>query len=107
MAGGDGKEEPCGCGKHLTRREVDVLLYVAAESDNAGIAAALGVSVRTVEAHVTSMLHKVDARNRAGLIARCYASGILVPGLPPKWSGETCLKASVGAVPVATCVPGR
>jgi DNA-binding CsgD family transcriptional regulator len=107
MPGGDGKDQPCRCGKHLTKREVDVLMRVAAENDNAEIAQALRVSVRTVEAHVTSMLHKVEARNRAGLIARCYASGILLPGLPPKWSGSTCLKASAGRVPVATCVPGR
>ncbi len=107
MAGGDGKAQSCGCGKHLTKREIDVLMYVAAECENTEIADALGLSVRTIEAHITSMLHKVDARNRAGLIARCYAGGILLPGLPPKWSGGNCLKMPAGRTPVATCVPGR
>jgi DNA-binding CsgD family transcriptional regulator len=102
MPGGDGKDQPCGCGKHLTKREIDVLMFVAADRDNVQIAARLCVSVRTVEAHVTSMLHKVDARNRAGLIARCYASGILLPGgLPPEWSGTTCLRLPSGRTPAA------
>jgi DNA-binding NarL/FixJ family response regulator len=37
---------------------------------NAEIAQRLFVSVRTVEAHVSSLLAKLDARNRSQLVAR-------------------------------------
>lgn len=76
----------------LTKREIDVLTLVAAENNNITIASALGVSVRTVETHVASMLRKVGARDRLGLIVRCYAAGVLLPGtLPPQWSGKSRL----------------
>jgi DNA-binding CsgD family transcriptional regulator len=89
----DGGTGWCSCGwsgAHLTRREIDVLLFVAEELDNAEIAAELGISIRTVEAHVASMLRKVGSKNRAGLITRSYASGVLLPGtFPPRWSGRS------------------
>lgn len=83
----------CGCGDvHLTRREVEVLLLVAADHSDAEIAAILCLSVRTVETHMTNMLDKADVRSRAGLVARCYGAGVLRPGpAPPEWSGITCL----------------
>lgn len=78
--------------RHLTKREIQVLTLIAAEHDNVNIATMLGVSVRTIEAHVASMLRKAGARHRAGLIVRSYAAGVLRPGtLPPEWSGISCL----------------
>jgi DNA-binding CsgD family transcriptional regulator len=90
---------PCdGSGAHLTHREIDVLLFVAQELDNAEIAAKLGISIRTVEAHVASMLRKVGSKNRAGLITRSYASGVLLPGtFPPRWSGRSSVTLPAAA----------
>jgi DNA-binding CsgD family transcriptional regulator len=83
------------CDTHLTRREIDVLLLITAELESAEISARLRISVRTVETHVASMLRKVGARNRAGLITHCYASGVLLPGtFPPRWSGQLCVRLS-------------
>jgi DNA-binding CsgD family transcriptional regulator len=87
---------PCGCGSdksHLTRREVDVLLLVAADYEDGEIAAELGISVSTVQTHVKSLRRKADVRHRSGLIMRCYAAGVLVAGrIPPEWSGKICFK---------------
>lgn len=94
-AAGDGRC-PCSSGAtHLTRRELDVLLLIAEDYGNAEIAAALGISVRTVETHVRSMLHKAGSESRTGLVARCYATGVLAQGSwPPKWSGTQCLQGT-------------
>ena len=54
----------------VTRREADNLALVAAGLANATIAEQLYVSVRTVESHVSSLLAKLDARNRTELTAR-------------------------------------
>jgi hypothetical protein len=38
------------------------------------------------------------ARSRAELVARAYASGVLLPGTwPPAWSGRRCLQIGSGA----------
>lgn len=90
--------ESCGCGiahGHLTRREVDVLLLMAADHEDTEIARRLGVSVGTVHTHMKSMRYKAGARHRSGLLMRCYAVGVLLPGqVPPEWSGKTCLGLS-------------
>jgi DNA-binding NarL/FixJ family response regulator len=54
----------------VTAREADVLRLVAAGEPNSAVAARLYLSVRTVEAHVSSLLRKLRVRNRAELAAR-------------------------------------
>lgn len=52
----------------LTRRELEVLGFVAARYTNAEIAAALTISKRTVESHVSALRRKVGASDRTTLV---------------------------------------
>jgi DNA-binding CsgD family transcriptional regulator len=89
----------CACpskARHLTGREIQVLLLATADMHDRQIAQQLGVSVRTIEQHVASMLRKAGAHSRGGLIGRAYALGILHSGVwPPQWSGGRCLANEV------------
>lgn len=51
----------------LTRRERDVMAYVANGKANKVIAAELGVSRRTIEAHRARIFHKLQVRNAVEL----------------------------------------
>ncbi|MFL5348393.1 MAG: LuxR C-terminal-related transcriptional regulator [Hyalangium sp.] len=53
----------------LTPRQVEVLELVARGKTNKEVAAVLGRSEGTVEVHVTNLLRKYGASNRAGLVA--------------------------------------
>lgn len=55
--------------KELSIREIEVLVLIASELTNAEIGAKLNISTRTVDAHRRSLLHKLGARNTAGLVA--------------------------------------
>jgi DNA-binding NarL/FixJ family response regulator len=59
----------------LTPRETDVLRRLAEGLTDHEIAEALTLSPRTVEAHVSNILHKLSARNRAEAARRYRASG--------------------------------
>jgi len=48
-----------------TPREMQVLRLIAAGTSNKEIAAALSVSVRTVERHITNVYRKIGARGKA------------------------------------------
>jgi DNA-binding CsgD family transcriptional regulator len=56
----------------LTARELDVLRRIAAGSTNKAIAAALCLSERTVDRHVSNILSKLDVPTRAAAIAYAY-----------------------------------
>lgn len=56
----------------LTARELDVLRRIAAGSTNKAIAAALRLSERTVDRHVSNILNKLDVPTRAAAIACAY-----------------------------------
>ncbi|MDN0081618.1 LuxR C-terminal-related transcriptional regulator [Crenobacter sp. SG2305] len=53
----------------LTDRERDVAKLLECGLTNAAIAAALGVTVRTVRAHVAAMLDKLECPTRTALLA--------------------------------------
>jgi DNA-binding NarL/FixJ family response regulator len=61
----------------LTRREQEVLVHVARGATNEAIAATLHLSERTVEHHVSAILAKLGARNRAGAVEAARATGSL------------------------------
>ncbi len=53
----------------LSARELDVLRLIAAGRSNREIAAALDISVRTVNRHITNLYTKVGARGKADATA--------------------------------------
>lgn len=64
----------------LTDREREILVRVARGESNTEIAGALVIAVQTVKTHVSRILYKLDARDRAQAVIAAYESGLVVPG---------------------------
>ena len=61
----------------LSKRENQVLTLLAQGAPNKEIALELGISERTVKAHVTSIFNKLGASSRAEAVAIAMRSGLL------------------------------
>ncbi|HVW99546.1 MAG TPA: response regulator transcription factor [Candidatus Babeliaceae bacterium] len=61
----------------LTRREKEILKLIIAEKTNQEIAEELFLSLRTVEHHRYSILHKLDAKNTVGLVKKAIDMGLI------------------------------
>jgi DNA-binding NarL/FixJ family response regulator len=64
----------------LTDREREVLLEIAKGRSNAEIAQRLYISPATAKTHITRLLTKLDARDRAQLVVIAYQSRLARPG---------------------------
>jgi non-specific serine/threonine protein kinase len=62
----------------LTGREIHVLRLIASGNTNAETAGLLGVSVRTIERHISNLYGKIGARGRADATAYAIEHGFLV-----------------------------
>jgi DNA-binding NarL/FixJ family response regulator len=63
----------------LTEREREVLALVARGLSNHEIAAELVISPTTAKTHVSRVMMKLDARDRAQLVVMAYESGLVTP----------------------------
>ena len=60
----------------LTVREQDVLRLIAEGLSNAAIAARLGLSIKTVQNHISSIFNKLQVADRAQAIVRAREAGL-------------------------------
>lgn len=61
----------------LTPREIEVLQLIAAGEGNKQIAAALSISIKTVEKHRDHLMQKLDIHDTAGLTRYAISTGII------------------------------
>jgi DNA-binding NarL/FixJ family response regulator len=64
----------------LTEREREVLALVAEGLSNDEIAGRLFLSPLTTKTHVSRIMTKLDARDRAQLVVMAYENGLVIPG---------------------------
>jgi DNA-binding NarL/FixJ family response regulator len=64
----------------LSERERQVLALVARGLNNSEIADTLGLSPLTAKTHVSRIMGKLGARDRAQLVIVAYESGLVIPG---------------------------
>jgi DNA-binding NarL/FixJ family response regulator len=71
-----------GCDlSRITEREREVLSLVAEGLSNDEIATRLYLSPLTTKTHVSHIMTKLDARDRAQLVVIAYETGLVVPGI--------------------------
>jgi DNA-binding NarL/FixJ family response regulator len=64
----------------LTEREREVLVQIARGLSNTEVATALHMSPATAKTHVSRLLAKLNARDRAQLVIAAYEAGLVTPG---------------------------
>lgn len=65
---------------HLTEREIEVLTLVGTGLSNQDIATELVISPHTAKTHVSRVMTKLHAHDRAQLVIAAYENGLVRPG---------------------------
>lgn len=73
---------PAGRHAHLSKREREIVSYVAMGQTGQEIADELQISHDTVRTHVRNAMDKLDARSRAHLVAKALGEGIILSEMP-------------------------
>jgi DNA-binding NarL/FixJ family response regulator len=74
---GDNKSQSrMGSTSMLSRREIEILSFLADGKSTKNIARQLGVSPRTIEAHSASIMRKLGAANRVQAVVMAIRAGI-------------------------------
>lgn len=68
----------------LTRRETQILTYVAEGNSNKEIARILSISEQTIKNHVSAILRKLNANDRAHAVTLALKSGWISPEAKPR-----------------------
>jgi DNA-binding NarL/FixJ family response regulator len=68
----------------LTKRETQILTYVAEGNTNKGIANILSISEQTIKNHVSAILRKLNANDRAHAVTLALHSGWISPEAKPR-----------------------
>jgi DNA-binding NarL/FixJ family response regulator len=79
FAGRVARPEPSSKLNALTERETEVLKLVATGMSNDEIAGTLFLSPATAKTHVSRIMSKLSARDRAQLVVTAYESGLVRP----------------------------
>ena len=61
----------------LTRRELEIVSHIAKGSANKQIALQLDITEQTVKNHVTTIMRKLDAKNRAHIVSLAFRHGLI------------------------------
>ncbi len=73
-----------GVAAPLTRRETQILTYVAEGNSNKEIARILSISEQTIKNHVSAILRKLNANDRAHAVTLALRSGWISPEAKPR-----------------------
>ena len=68
----------------LTKRETEILTYIAEGNSNKEIAHILEISEQTIKNHVSAILRKLNANDRAHAVALALQSGWISPEAKPR-----------------------
>ena len=77
---GPGGDDPVPALGRLTPRQREVLVLIAQGMSNAEIETELGIRRATCRSHITALLARLGARDRAQLVIAAYEAGLVRPG---------------------------
>ncbi|MEY2489331.1 MAG: hypothetical protein QOC70_1273 [Verrucomicrobiota bacterium] len=73
------RKQPDGAEPKLTAREREIVRLLAQSSSNKEIATTLGISIRTVETHRATLMHKLGVHSVAGVVRYAIRHHIIEP----------------------------